>query len=106
VTLYDAYMGIDPPFRLMEPLLPRLTSIGIRHGNDDFGDVVIQVNSGHGVDPYFEIPMPISVTTSSLNPTRVRGGQEGPQQAASLARCHLAIMVGWADGRAPPNNVF
>jgi hypothetical protein len=42
----------------MEPLLSRLARAGFGRESGGFGGVVIHVKSGHGVDPYFDIPMP------------------------------------------------
>jgi hypothetical protein len=38
------------------------TFIGLKHGANNLkGSMVIHVKSGYGVDPYFNIPMPISM---------------------------------------------
>jgi hypothetical protein len=61
VTLCEAYLGIDPDLDLWkyffcvhylhDPKAELIIS----------GGVVIHVKSGHGADPYFEIPMPRSM---------------------------------------------
>jgi hypothetical protein len=61
VTLCEAYLGIDPDLdlwkyffrvcRLQDPEVELMTS----------GGAVIHVKSGHGADPYLEIPMPRSM---------------------------------------------
>jgi hypothetical protein len=61
VTLCEAYLGIDPDldlwkyffcvYYLHDPKAELIIS----------GGVVIHVKSGHGADPYFEIPMPRSM---------------------------------------------
>jgi hypothetical protein len=61
VTLYEAYLGIDPEldmwkyfFHVRCPQDPEVELI-ISKG------MVIHVKAGHGVDPYLEIPMPRSM---------------------------------------------
>jgi hypothetical protein len=60
VTLCEAFMGIDP-FRPMEPLLHVQCSQGSGAEMTVSGGAIIHVKSGHGVDPYFNIPMPRSM---------------------------------------------
>jgi hypothetical protein len=45
----------------MELLLPCLASVGPRSGADYLWGTIIQVKSGHRVDPYLEISMPRSM---------------------------------------------
>jgi hypothetical protein len=58
VTLCEAYLGIDPEFDLWNYFLH------VWHLQDPEDELtisegtVIHVKSGHGVEPYLEIPMP------------------------------------------------
>jgi hypothetical protein len=45
----------------VELFLPFLAFVGPRSGADDLWGTIIHVKSGHGVDPYPEIPMPRSM---------------------------------------------
>jgi hypothetical protein len=61
VTLCEAYLGIDPEFDLWKYFFC------IRRPQDPKAELmisrgaVIHIKSGHGVDPYLEIPMPGSM---------------------------------------------
>jgi hypothetical protein len=61
VTLCEAYIGIDPHFDLWNNFFC------IQRSQDEDAEiivsrgVVIHAKSGHGVDPYFNIPMPKSM---------------------------------------------
>jgi hypothetical protein len=93
------------------------------------GGVKIQVKSGHGIDPYIDLPMYESThrwwkiwfflrnDVAALlhlfmgnrpvpQPNWVQSGQEGPLQVVVLARGHSTVAAGWADARAPSTNHF
>jgi hypothetical protein len=59
MTLCEAYLGVDPEFDLWDyffcvrRLQDPSTELTISEG------MVIHVKSRHGVNPYFDIPMPI-----------------------------------------------
>jgi hypothetical protein len=60
VTLYEAYMGIDPQLNLCNNLF----CVRCPHDPDTELTVsrgtIVHVKYRHGVDPYFDIPMPTS----------------------------------------------
>jgi hypothetical protein len=61
ITLYEAYLGVDPEFDLSNYFFC------IRHPQDPDMEqtvsraAILHVRSGHGVDPYFDLPMPRSI---------------------------------------------
>jgi hypothetical protein len=61
MTLCEAYIGIDPLFDLWNYVLhvwcPQDPNVEMTVS----GGMVIHIKSGHGVDPYFDIPMPKSM---------------------------------------------
>jgi hypothetical protein len=56
VTLCEAFMGTGPHFNLWNHFF----HVRLPQGSDAeaavLGSMVIYVNSGHGIDPYFELP--------------------------------------------------
>jgi hypothetical protein len=62
VTLCETFMGIDPHFDLWNHFF----HVQLPQGSDMevvvLRGLVIQVKSGHSVDPYFYIPMPKSMS--------------------------------------------
>jgi hypothetical protein len=61
VTLCEAYLGIDPNFDLWSYFF-RVQSLHDLEAELTISEgAVIHVESGHGVDPYPEIPMPRSM---------------------------------------------
>jgi hypothetical protein len=58
VTLCEAYMGIDPKFDLWNYFFHARRPQDPDRGLIVYGGIVIHVKFGHGVDPYFNIPMP------------------------------------------------
>jgi hypothetical protein len=61
VTLCEAFMGIDPHFDLWHHFFRIRLPQGMNVEVAVLGGVGIQVKSGHGVDPYFNLPMVESV---------------------------------------------
>jgi hypothetical protein len=61
VTLSDAYLGIDPHFDMLNYIfcvyLPQVSDMAVVV----LGGVVLHVKSRHGIDPYFDLPIPKSV---------------------------------------------
>jgi hypothetical protein len=59
MTLCEAYMGIDPHFGMWNYFFH------VRHPQDPdaeltiSGGAIIHINFRHGIDPYFDIDMPI-----------------------------------------------
>jgi hypothetical protein len=57
VTLCEAYMGIEPHFNLCNYFFHAWLQQGSGTEMMTLGNVDIFVQSGHGVDPYFHLPM-------------------------------------------------
>jgi hypothetical protein len=60
-TLCEAYLGIDPQFDLWNYFFCVRCLQDLDAGLMVSGGAVIHVKSGHGLDPYFNIPMPRSM---------------------------------------------
>jgi hypothetical protein len=58
LTLSDAFMGIDPHFDLWNHFFHVWLPWGSSMEVAVLGGVDIHVKSGHGIDPYFNLPMP------------------------------------------------
>jgi hypothetical protein len=59
VTLCEAYMGIEPHFNLWNNFFRVQLQQGSGAEVAPLGSVDIFVRSGHGVDPYFHLPMSV-----------------------------------------------
>jgi hypothetical protein len=57
VTLCEAYMGIDPHFDMWRHFFRGRLLSGSGMEAAVLGGIDIYVKSGHGVDPYFHLPM-------------------------------------------------
>jgi hypothetical protein len=61
MTLCEAYLGIDPEFHLWKYFFHVRRPQDLEAKLTTSGGTIIHVKSGHGVDPYLEIPMPRSM---------------------------------------------
>jgi hypothetical protein len=98
VTLCEAYLGIDPEFDLWNYFFRVRRPQDLDAGLTGFRGVVIHVKFGHGVDPYFNIPMPRSMKGWRKKWFYLRNDAFMP--LPTFTCCRLVPLPSWDDGVA------